>query len=747
MGIFGGGGGGGLFGHPAPAPSEYGNPRGPFARVFDPEAQRTTLTGFLGRVAGNPTQGERAGEAMGSVMQKWGQLRMEGLPPNQAFIQLTQDPSFMEAFIQSPDAGRLVNEILRGSMDFDAASAAPDPMNIAPGGAVYQPGQGEVYRNPTEKNQSFMGFAEMAQLPPERFRELAEAQLIDETNGDTTQTERATDALVQLGLISNSTRLDINAGLITLRQKRNNDGTPIDEWEAVNMRTGQAYASGGAGSTDPNAPVMSGTSTPDAGAAPPGQKVSPGAFGGNSGGDMSGGGPTVQTPYTASVADAPAEVQGLYTMAGERYGVPPDLLAAMGKAESGWRVNARSPAGSLGIAQFMPATAREYGVDPMNPASAIDGQARYIRKYLNKYGGDSAAALVAYNAGEKVADAYVKCGRCVSALPGETRGYLAKVLGGSTGASYVEAVSGVAPKSQRFPSMRPWRGGQSTDMLMGDPASDDLLEDAPGAGKEPLPLGMTELSSGEMTGPEAALGSGTFQSIGEFMGDVMGEMFENPDMVPQTVRDRREYLRNLRENVVRYADASGREAAQEGQRVMDLAPKLGLWTNPVKALSQMIALRREVARQTKADWAIAENIDPRTGKPGTTTISGQAKPLYSETQREDATVRATAGETLLRQIGDESELMGAMERAKKVQGTSRWSFLVDILRGAESDMEQVLGDGSRGTNEGMDPEQFGAIMEAMTSGREPSDELLRQMSTDQQNQLVKIWESQQGKAK
>ncbi len=746
--LFGGGGGGGLFGHPAPAPADYGTPRTPFQRVLDPEAQRTTLTGFLGRVAGNPTQGERAGGAMGEVMQKWGELRQSGIPANQAFIQLTQDPSFMEAFIQSPDAGRLVTEILNTDIAGDPTAA--DPMNIAPGGAVYQPGQGELYRNPTEKLQTFGGLASIAGLPPEREAELAEAMLMDDQSGDSTQTERATQALMDQGLLTNQDRIKINAGLIQRQQQRDKDGNLIDVYDWIDATTNQPWKAGGpAAVPDANA-VNSGMAAPPPAPLP----TDGGSINGGEGGSFSGGGPTAQrSPYFRTVTQAPAQFQPLYQQAAQRYGINPDLLAAQGYAESGWRPGARSNAGAIGISQFLPGTAKEYGVNPLDPASSIDGQARYMKKALNRYQGDEAAALVAYNAGFGTADKYVACGKCMSVLKGETRGYLAKILGGQHGAAYIDAVSGPASamKPSAYPSMRgksirPFNGQRGTDMLTGDPASDDMLGAVPPGEGETLPLGMTELDStsdGEpMSGPEAALGSGTFQSIAEFLGDTLGEVIENPNMVPQTVRERREYLRNLRENVVRYADASGREAAQEGQRIMDLAPKMGIWTNPVKALTQMIALRQAVAEQTKADWAIAENIDPRTGKPATSNVSGQSRNVFSDTQRQDAAVRASGGELLLKQIGSEADLRGAMERAQRIQGTSRWSFLVDVLRGAETDMETVLGEGGEGG--GLKPEQMNSIIEGLSNGREPSDALLDQMSTEQLQQAKKAWEQYSG---
>jgi soluble lytic murein transglycosylase-like protein len=88
----------------------------------------------------------------------------------------------------------------------------------------------------------------------------------------------------------------------------------------------------------------------------------------------------------------------LFTRAGARYGVDPSLLAAVASQESGFNASAVSPAGAQGLMQFMPATAKGLGVDPLDPTSAIDGAARYLNN-LTKQFGSTDLALAAYNAG------------------------------------------------------------------------------------------------------------------------------------------------------------------------------------------------------------------------------------------------------------------------------------------------------------------------------------------------------------
>ena len=108
----------------------------------------------------------------------------------------------------------------------------------------------------------------------------------------------------------------------------------------------------------------------------------------------------------------------------ERNGISPALLEAVVWQESRWRPAAVSPKGARGLAQLMPGTARELGVNPDDPLANLEGGARYLRLQLNRFNGDVERALAAYNAGP---------GRVlrVGGVPNipETRAYVAAVLG------------------------------------------------------------------------------------------------------------------------------------------------------------------------------------------------------------------------------------------------------------------------------------------------------------------------------
>lgn len=75
--------------------------------------------------------------------------------------------------------------------------------------------------------------------------------------------------------------------------------------------------------------------------------------------------------------------------------------AAQVRQESGFKPSAVSHAGARGIAQFMPATWRQWAPDqdPFDPIAGIKAQHAYMRYLEGRCNGDWVAALGAYNAG------------------------------------------------------------------------------------------------------------------------------------------------------------------------------------------------------------------------------------------------------------------------------------------------------------------------------------------------------------
>lgn len=94
-----------------------------------------------------------------------------------------------------------------------------------------------------------------------------------------------------------------------------------------------------------------------------------------------------------------ADIDNLINEAANKYGVDPNLVAAIAEQESGFNQSAQSEAGALGIMQLMPDTADGLGVDATDLAGNIEGGAKYIKQMLDQFGGDLHKALEAYNGG------------------------------------------------------------------------------------------------------------------------------------------------------------------------------------------------------------------------------------------------------------------------------------------------------------------------------------------------------------
>lgn len=121
----------------------------------------------------------------------------------------------------------------------------------------------------------------------------------------------------------------------------------------------------------------------------------------------------VPPAYRAKVAELAA-----------RFDLSPALIEALVWQESRWQPGAVSPVGARGLAQLMPGTARELGVDPNDPFANLEGGARYLRAQLDRFGGDVEKALAAYNAGP---GRVIKSGGVPRIR--ETQGYVAAIMG------------------------------------------------------------------------------------------------------------------------------------------------------------------------------------------------------------------------------------------------------------------------------------------------------------------------------
>jgi len=151
-----------------------------------------------------------------------------------------------------------------------------------------------------------------------------------------------------------------------------------------------------------------------------------------------------------------------------QYGLDPEIFVRQMVQESGLNPDAVSPAGAVGIAQIMPATARDpgYGVrpidDPRDPEEGLRFGAEYMRAMLDRYNGDYKLALAAYNAGAGAVD---KAG----GVPPfeETQNYVRAILGGKGMPSTPGGLSMGAPAGGPAATL------PSEDLMMGEAQDED----------------------------------------------------------------------------------------------------------------------------------------------------------------------------------------------------------------------------------------------------------------------------------
>lgn len=105
--------------------------------------------------------------------------------------------------------------------------------------------------------------------------------------------------------------------------------------------------------------------------------------------------------------EAPAAVTGskpayerAINEASQKHALDPKLVATIIYVESGGNRTAVSPRGAKGLMQLTPAVYREYGVvDPFDIEQNIHGGTAYFAHLLDKFDGNLAHALAAYNCG------------------------------------------------------------------------------------------------------------------------------------------------------------------------------------------------------------------------------------------------------------------------------------------------------------------------------------------------------------
>lgn len=114
--------------------------------------------------------------------------------------------------------------------------------------------------------------------------------------------------------------------------------------------------------------------------------------------------------------------QAVFDAATAAYGLPAGLLSRVAYQESRYNPKAVSPAGAIGLMQFMPATAKDFNLNPLDPEASIWAAAKYLKQLHTRFG-NWKEALAAYNWGQgNVAR------KGLAQAPAETRSYFGSIL-------------------------------------------------------------------------------------------------------------------------------------------------------------------------------------------------------------------------------------------------------------------------------------------------------------------------------
>jgi soluble lytic murein transglycosylase-like protein len=157
----------------------------------------------------------------------------------------------------------------------------------------------------------------------------------------------------------------------------------------------------------------------------------------------------IMPPYRASFAFGRAAEERrrilfpLVHRAACEAGLPIGLFDAMIMQESRYQPAVVSPKGAFGLAQLMPGTALQLGVDRYSLVQNLRGGARYLRQHVDRFGRYD-LALAAYNAGPMRVERRWQ----VPAIA-ETQDYVRTIMGNWTGAPIM-----IAPPTARPISFR-----------------------------------------------------------------------------------------------------------------------------------------------------------------------------------------------------------------------------------------------------------------------------------------------------
>ena len=139
--------------------------------------------------------------------------------------------------------------------------------------------------------------------------------------------------------------------------------------------------------------------------------------------------PLTEKIFSSSYNNSPktsqnTQIDSLIETYAAKHNMDSDFIKAVIKQESGFRPEATSHCGAMGLMQLMPETASSMGVrDAFDPEQNIMGGTKYLKGLLDRFGGNKELALAAYNAGPGAVQRY-------GGIPpyNETQNYVRSVL-------------------------------------------------------------------------------------------------------------------------------------------------------------------------------------------------------------------------------------------------------------------------------------------------------------------------------
>jgi soluble lytic murein transglycosylase-like protein len=132
----------------------------------------------------------------------------------------------------------------------------------------------------------------------------------------------------------------------------------------------------------------------------------------------------VPPPFACEPVAQP-ELSKMIDSVAREHSVDPALVREVARQESAFRPCAVSPKGAEGLMQLMPSTQAQFEVrDPFDPRESLSAGTKLLKQLLDRYHGDLALALSAYNAGITRVDRTPS----VPEIP-ETKDYVTDILG------------------------------------------------------------------------------------------------------------------------------------------------------------------------------------------------------------------------------------------------------------------------------------------------------------------------------